>query len=797
MTTEPQTPDTGLPGRAYLAMALVAGTVLLYEVAITRVMSVILWYHFAFLSVSLAMLGLGAPGVWYSLRTPRPGSLRLALLGAGIAVPGSIIALFKLGYLLPVMGERFPSLGNLLHGAIVLSLVSVFVPLLALGAAVCLLLLQARGRAIGRMYGADLLGATAGALVVVPLMNVIPTPALIAGAGILPLLAAWLVCSPKPRMAPVIAVAIVLGMLWGEPFHLRHGKQYREPDDVLFEKWTPTARLVVLPNRYFNIFFGQDEDAGFVWGRGTKYDPAMQRMEQYWLEQDGSAGTAITELRGSPADMDFLLYDVTSVGYQVGTPRRACVIGAGGGRDILTALRAGVTAVDAVELNPHIIAALSGPFADFSGDVYHLPGVHAIASEGRSFLTRSTGAYDVLQISLIDSWAATAAGAYALSENYLYTREALQLYWKRLAPNGLISITRWSRGERQMESPRLALIAMAALEREGVPAPRDHVAIVQAGAMATLLVSETPWAGERLTQLRTACEQRGFDLQWPLAAGLPPNSLVTRILANGPAEYTERGYDLSPSADDRPFFFQTVPVFGRTDWMASDALSTNDHASVLLRLLLTIMTVLTVGLFAAPFLLARRLERHPGFWRGCGYFAAIGIAFMLVEAPWIQRFILYLGHPSYATTVVLATLLLGAGLGSIVASRVAGATVKRLGWLLPVVVVLLTLVLDPVFHATLGLPFTTRVGITLLGLAPTGFCMGFAFPTGMVQFGDGNKPWFWALNGAAGVLATVCSLALAMAIGFTQVALLGAACYVIAWLLLPGTAYPAADAPAA
>lgn len=777
--------------RTYVAMALVAGAVLLYEVAITRVLSVILWYHFAFLSISLAMLGLGLPGVWYSLRAPRPGSLRLALLVAGAAVPTSIVVIFQLGYFTPIVGALFPSIGSLLHARVILALACVFVPLLALGSAVCLMLLQAPGRSIGRMYGADLLGATVGALLVVPLMTAVPTPVLLAGAGFLPLIAAGLVYRPVPRAAIVIAVLIGCVMLWGEPLRLRYGKQYREPENLRFEKWTPTARITVFPD----IFFLEDKDTGFVWGMGEKFDFSSAKVDQLWLEQDGSAGTPITRLAGDPADLTYLFYDVTSVGYQVDTPPRTCIIGAGGGRDILTALKAGATEVDAVELNPHIIEAVSGPFGEFSGDVYHRPGVRAIASEGRSYLTRAVGDYDMVQISLIDSWAATAAGAYALSENYLYTVEAMRLYWHRLAPHGMVSVTRWIRGVQQLESTRVALLAARALELEGVERPLEHVAAIQASAMATVLVARDPWTGDRLARLRQVCDARGFTLLWPVTdTDAVTAPLIVRTLRDGVDALAASGFAVTPPTDDKPFFFQTVPIFGRTEWLASDELSTNDHAAVLLRMLLTVMTVATLALFCSPFVLARRLERHPGFWRGAAYFTCIGLAFMLAEAPWVQRFILYLGHPSYATTVVIAALLLGAGVGALTAARIPAARAKRLGFLLPAAVAALTLTFAPIFTTTLGLPFPARVLLSACALVPTGFLMGFAFPLGMMQFGDGNKAWFWALNGAAGVLATVFSLALAMTIGFTLVSLVGAAFYFVAWLLLPAQSYVAEPA---
>ncbi|MFT3768873.1 MAG: hypothetical protein QM820_25805 [Minicystis sp.] len=771
---------------AYAAIALVSAAVLLFEVAVTRVLSVVLWYHFAFLAISLAMLGLGLPGVWFTLRRPGRAALPIALLAAAIVVPGSIVVLFRAGEIVTKAQHAAPDLGVFAQGGMLLVLACVLAPFLALGSAVCLLLVRAEGRLVGRMYAADLLGATAGALAIVPLLNVVPTPLVIAGAGLLPLIAAALVVEGSTRritrsLAAVIAVALIGAMIWGEPFRLRASKSYVEPEDLLFVKWTPTARITIFPD----IFYLEDKEAGFGWGMGSKYRPVP--IEQLWIEQDASAGTPITRLTGSPADLHHLLFDVTSAGYQLRPARRACVIGGGGGRDILTALAAGATDVDAVELNPHIVAALSGPFKAFSGDVYHLPGVHAHVGEGRSFLTHARGDYDLIQISLIDSWAATAAGAFALSENYLYTVDALRLYWRRAAKDGIVSISRWMWGDRQLEGGRLANLAVEALRLEGVPDPRKHIAVVQAWSVGTFLLSKAPFDAAAIRKLDSICATRGFRRHWPRTSDTPGDSIVASVLADGTAAYEERGVDLSPSTDDRPFFFQTLRLFGGVDRAFLATLSNNEHSVAMLRTLLGVVTVATLALFFLPFLFRGRVSTAgrfaPGLWLGSGYFSAIGVAFMLIEVPWMQRFVLYLGHPSYATTVVLAALLLGAGAGSFAAARVDLAALRRFGPALPALLLVQNLVLGPVFAATLGLDFPVRVILSVLLLAPAGFLMGFPFAAGMTAFGDAHKPWFWAMNGSASVLASVCSLAVSMSFGFTRAAVVGAGFYLIAYLL--------------
>jgi hypothetical protein len=639
-----------------------------------------------------------------------------------------------------------------------------------------------------------------GALLIVPLLHLVPTPLIIAGAGFLPLVASLLVAEERARktvagFAGGIALVLVGSMISGAPFRLRASKSYVEPENLLYVKWTPTARITIFPDIFY--LNQKDKKAGFGWGMGSKYVP--EPIEQLWIEQDSSAGTPITKLTKPVAELDHLLFDVTSAGYQLRPAHRVAVIGGGGGRDILTALRAGATDVDAVELNQHIVDALSGPLKAISGDVYHLPGVHANVSEGRSFLTHSRGEYDLIQISLIDSWAATAAGAFALSENYLYTVDALRLYWRRTARDGMVSISRWMWGDRQLEGGRLANLAAEALRLEGVADPKKHIAVAQAWSVGTFLLSKVPFDEPALARLDAVCSERGFRRHWPVKrcgegdaacdreSQTPGDSIVASVLTDGIAGYEKRGLDLSASTDDRPFFFQTIHLFGNVDKAFLATLSNNEHSVTMLRTLLGVVSAATLVLFFLPFLFRGKVSQAgrfaPGLWLGSAYFSAIGVAFMLVEVPWMQRFVLYLGHPSYATTVVLAALLLGAGAGSFAAGRFDHAAVRRLGPALPALLLLLNFTLGPVFQATLGLDFTLRVILSVVLLAPAGFLMGFPFASGMTAFGDAHKPWFWAMNGSASVLASVCSLAVSMSFGFTLAAVVGVSFYLLAYLL--------------
>ena len=780
-------PDSRSSPASLVAIALVSATVLLYEIAVTRVLSTVVWYHSAFLSISVAMLGIGAPGVWFALRRPSTDALPRLLVVAALLVPLSIVGLVKGRPLVDPGQERL----GLWLTFVILCLLGA---MLSLGSSVCLLLLSAPGRSIGRMYGADLLGAMVGAAASAPLLYWAPTPALIAGCGLLPAAAALLVRPGRPA-APVLAATAVLAVIaWGEPLHLRYSKLYAEegPLAPLHELWTPTARICVLAT---NPYKKWSAEIPWAWGFGSRYQPTSVR--ELWIDQDGCAGTPIENLTGDPSALTHLAFDVTSVGYQVFAPRDVCVIGAGGGRDIASALSLGATRIDAVELNAAIVELMSGPLREFSGAIYHRPGVAAQVSEGRNFLERTDRRYDLLQISLVDTWAATSAGAYALSENYLYTVEAFRLYWERLNDGGVLSISRWTDLRRPVEGARLVLLAEAALESLGVPEPRRHLLFVTGGggAVGTLLVTRRPVDNHVLARLEEVDRTRGFERLWPEDASAAKASFVHRILTQGSGSLDATGFDLSPPTDDRPFFFQSARILGARDDASGVESDENVRAVAVLRTVVLVLTGLAVVLFLAPFALGKSRSRSPGFWPGSAYFALIGIAFMLVELPWIQRSILYVGHPTYAASTVLASLLLGAGLGSAASTRASRTVTNRVLLLTPLVVGLVNGILNEVFHATMGLELWQRIVVCSALFVPSGFCAGFWFPVGMVRFTDRHKAWFWAVNGVFGVAASAVSLASAMLIGFRATGIIGACAYLVAavFALRAGSA----DAPAA
>jgi hypothetical protein len=757
-----------------VAIALVSSAVLLFETLVTRILSVTLHYHFVFLAISLSMLGLGAPGVWFSLRPPTWRALRVALFASALATPASVVVIVKVGAIWTV--------------SVALVILSLLAPLLALGSAVCVLLVRAEGKRVAHMYAADLIGASLGAALVIPLLRGIPTPPLVASIAFLPL-AALIVLDRRSLAVAVaassLAATLVGLLLWGRPFALHYTKRYVETTPPLYEKWSPTARVTVF-KQDASLSDTSGNEVGFTffgWGMGTRFTPGEH--EGLWLEQDGSAGTPIVRWSRDRPVPDFLDYDVTSIGYQLGRRLdRVAIVGGGGGRDILTARGAGARDIDVIELNSYIADSVRKEFADYSGDPYDLPGVHTTIGEGRSVLAMRDARYDLIEISLIDTFAATAAGAYALSENGLYTVEAFRLYYRRLTPSGVLSVSRWCEGLSRLESARLAIVAEEALAEEGVRDPRAHMISVQAQAVADLLVFREPVDAGTLAHADQVSAERGFVRLWP-----PPSemaqTLVSTALLSGPDLFQKSGFDITPSTDDRPFFFQTIDLLAPPPPEVRARLGTSDPA-LLLRDIVLLLTACTASLFFVPLAFRHRWPRSPYLGRATAYFAAIGIAFMFVEIPMILRMTLYLGHPSRGAAVVLGALLLGAGIGSMTVARVTRRGRTALLAALPVVVLALALAFGPVAGATLSWSVGARAVVAIAALLPLGFVLGTAFPAGMILFVDVDRSWLWAVNGACSVLASVAALALAMVTGLRAVMVFGALAYVSTGLIWLG-----------
>jgi SAM-dependent methyltransferase len=736
-----------------------------------------MWYHFAFMAISLAMFGLAAGAVLVEVMKKRDPHLTLANIGLLFALSSAVC--FTAQLYIPADPES-----ELAWTALAFTLISI--PFVFAGMAVCVALTRFPAHT-GSLYAVDLAGSAAGCVLTIPILNHIHAPtAVILNAAIAALAAVAFSVHIKGRlrmfsMASCLALLFITAMnqntKWIDIKWIKGGRNW---GDGLYEKWNALSRIYVRET-------GNDP---FGWGMSPAYEP-KQKLEQLYLNIDSGAATVITKFDGKLEPLEHLKYDVTALVHYLRKPTSVLVIGVGGGRDILTSLVFGEKRVVGVEINPDILEVLTNRFPDYVGNLQKNPAVTLVHDEARSYIARSPEKFGIIQASLIDTWAATSAGAYVLTENGLYTKEAWRTFLDHLTPDGILTMSRWYYEAQPAETLRLAALATAGLIDAGVQNPRQHVMIVRKQdsselgqySVATILVSRQPFTDaeiDRMTDLSRAMEF--LPVLTPRYAELPEfEAVVTR----GKYEQLIRSYPLNIEAptDDNPFFFHMLrpgDLLKASTYQGMNQL--NLKAEKVLGTLLGIVVALSAIAIVAPLALRKRVRQAHSRLLMI-YFAAIGLAFMMVEIGQLERLIVFLGHPIYGLTVVLFVLLLASSVGSLCSHRFGHWI-----WLLPVLLAAFILVSPAVTRQLAAASTPVRVLVSALLLFPSGFFMGMAFPLGVKQarYSDEGAPtaWYWGINGAFSVISSVLALIVAVFWGVTVTLLVGLFSYVLALVAL-------------
>ena len=776
-------------------VGLISFSSIALELLVTRIFSVTLHYHYAFMVVSLAMLGISAGGLWAFLApaAAAPEAEERRLAGAAIGFGVSAVAATLLHLFLP-------------HGLLPMALyllvnfVAFAVPFTFVGAFLALVF-RADAARIGTLYMVDLVGAALGAATAALVLGPLSAPSavlLMAAIGVLP--AALL--RARRGWGLVVVGVLVAGLVSDQahPWMRAHwvkGNEVRE-DVVELDLW----------NAYSNVRVLAHERIGFPgWGNRHRATdrPALHRH----VEIDADAGTWIMR-DGARADLSYLETDLTNLAYQVRTPDTALVIGVGGGRDLLSGLRFGVRRIVGVEINPLFKELLEGPFREYSGNLLGHPQVEFVVDDGRAFLEASEDHFDLIQLSLVDTWAASSAGAYILTENSLYTVEAFRTYFRHLSDSGILSMARFS-FTPPSQLLRLVTTARAAAEELGIEDFSRRIVVVRmthennesAGVVLYKADGYSPAETERIMAF---CQELGLEAVWvpgvPLE-GTPIRVIFQEFLSARSLQplLDSYPYDVSPSTDDRPFFFLMVHFsdvvgdwFGYgSKWRSSLFSEVNFKTVSVLFQLLGAVLLLTVVVILFPLFLVsrRRRQRIEGIGPELGYFAALGVGFMMMEVPLIQRFSVFLGHPVLSLAVVLVSVLFFSGIGSYLAGRVPEASLTRWARVLLSAIVFLAVItalgLDPVLDATRHWSLEGRIALTICLLAPVAVPMGTAFPLGVRHLGGRGVdriPWYWGVNGACSVFGSVFVMVVALFMGFWTGLLLGAASYLLALLVL-------------
>lgn len=785
----------------YAGLFMVTLATLMYEILLTRIFSVTMWYHFAFVAISVALFGMTVGAMIVFLRprafTPERVSTHLTLSALGFAV--SIVFSFLTYLSIPFV----PQISLVGLYSIVLIYAVISLPFVFSGVCVSLALTKFPPH-ISTLYAFDLAGAAAGCVLLIYTLRLTDGPTavlIVAGlAGIGGALFALETANLRLRWAAVACGLILTTLAAGHAWLAAHQRPLLRPLWVkgrlesrpLYEKWNPFSRIQVRgdPRR---------EVTPFGWGLSDAY-PRERTVRQLQLDIDASASTPLTAFDGDRARVEHLKYDVTNLAHYIRQGARVLIIGTGGGRDVLSALVFGQRSVVAVEINGDILDAANQVFGDFTGHLDQDPRVRFVKDEARSYIARLPERFDIIQASLVDSWAATAAGAFVLAENSLYTVEAWTTFLQRLTPNGVLTFSRWYSRDRPDEMYRMTSLAVAALARLGVTDPRGHIVVIrhllrgEAGdrpeGVGTILVSRAPFSDGDLDTLEGVARRMHFDaILTPRAAG----DAVYAGLAWGPgAERVIATFPLNIAAptDDSPFFFQMLrprDVIRVQLWRQPGPNKQNLTAVFVLEALMFTVIALTMACIIVPVALTTRRSLVSGTASFSLFFLSIGLGFMLVEISQMQRLIMFLGHPTYALSVVLFVLLLSSGLGSYTTGRVAEHGIVRSGlWRLGLLIGVLAVfgALTPwVVRSFQAVETSNRILIAALILAPLGFFLGMVFPTGMrlaTRQVPALAPWLWGLNGATSVCGSVLAVVIALTWGISAAFWTGVGAYLLA-----------------
>ena len=767
-----------------IALLLTTLSALLLELSLTRLFSVVLFYHYAFLAISLAVLGLASGGIIARLlpRNFTPSEHRnlmskICMAACVSLVPALQFALDTNVWLVTTWETAF---------RLALLFFTFLIPF-GLAGFVIASTIVAGSKRIASLYFYDLLGGSLGCLLFVPIMGKLGGPNAVLTVGALWAVTAvvWAIGS---RSKPLLlgSVALTLAMLAlvavngdGRIFDIRYMRGQPVAEEV-FSKWNSFSRISV------------QEDAV---------------DDRLWILIDGGAGTWLStgELDGEKGDELRALFGSygPDMAFWLRRPETSMVIGSGGGIDLMRALLGGSERTFAVEINP-IIAddVMRGEFEKFSNHLYTRPGMEVFVEDGRTFVRRTPERFDVIQLSQVDTWASSSSGGYTLTESYLYTVEAFEDYLAKLTDDGLVSVSRWE-FKRPRETLRLTAIALEALERFGAANPANHLMVILENIddegmmrMGTVIAGRSPFTRRQVEAVRKRADESGMSIAW--APGLAGGEPVYReMITAEPREtfFDRYDFNVTPIYDDSPFFFFT----GRwsntfRDLFAFDPSgdSVNTGAQFLLVAVL-ILSLAAVALFLfVPLLFHQRsFPTEKSVIPYLAFCTGIGLAYIVVEISLIHRFVVFLGQPIYSLTVVVFLFLLSSGLGS----RLSG-TIPEERLVRPVRLVMGGIVLLLAVYSFL-LPWLTRtmqaepthlkILIVAAVVFPLGFLMGMPFPSALrlaAATGQDVIEWVWAVNAAATVLGSVAAVFVFVLLGITWAVILGGAAYGVSAILM-------------
>lgn len=794
------------------AVFVISAAALGYEILLMRLFSIIQWHHFAYMVISLALLGYGVSGTFLTLMHRRlegrfAGAFIINAVLFGIASPVCFLVVQRVPFNTLELLWDSRQWGLLLFAYLLL-----FIPFFFAANCICLAFTRFGGR-IARIYSYDLIGAGVGALGMVLALLVMHPMTVLQCLGAMGLAAAAIASLEIPvrhhrRVVPLLitlgALMILMPRHWLElnmsPYK-DLSQALRVPRaEVVAEATSPLGVITVVSSPQIPLRHAP----------GMSLNSTTEPPAQLGVYSDGDMLGAITRYSGEPQSVAYLDYLTSALPYHLSNPRRTLILGLGGGSGVLQAFYHDVEHIDAVELNPQVVRLIREDFGSFSGWSSLQDKVRIHIGEARGYVAGNEMDYDLIQLALSDASTAASGGLYALSESYLYTTEGLEEYLGHLQPGGLLAVTLQLRLPPR-DGLKLIATAVAALRGSGVQRPGQRLVMIRGWKTSTLLVKNGPFAAPEIAQLKTFCNERSFDLVYYPGMG-PDEANAYNILsqpyyfqaasilvgeeAQAQAFLANYKFDISPATDDRPYFHsffkwrvlpEILSLYGRGGISLLE-LGYPVLIVTLLQAFLASLLLIFVPLFFIKRNKAKGKTGDNAFaWRVAVYFFCIGLAFLFIEIAFMQRFVLFLSHPIYAIAVVLSGFLVFSGLGSRYAPRFPSQ--GRRWPVLPIVILLGLLalgylwLLGPLFDRLMALSDVAKIIIAFGLIAPLAFCMGMPFPLGLARVSEGAAqlvPWAWGINGCASLISAILATLLAIHFGFTVVILLALALYVVA-----------------
>ncbi|MFQ6005100.1 MAG: spermidine synthase [Woeseia sp.] len=797
-----------LPRFVFPATLLISSAAIGYEILLMRLLSIVQWHHFAYMIISLALLGYGASGTFIAIaRRYLEARFASAFATSALLFGVAMVACFVLGQRLPFNALEVvwnPRQFLYLAGIYLVFFVPFFFAASCIGLALTCLRFQ-----ISRIYLFDLLGAGTGAASIIGALFLMTPQNALKLLALLALAASALVISTKGRRLMLVQGIVAAVLLVGLPqswLDLRIS-QFKGLSQAL--QVVDTRVLAQYSNALGLVTVVDSPTIPFRDAPGLSLNTNSEPPEQIAVFTDGDAMSVITRYDGDPDSLTYMDDLAAALPYQLLDEPSVLILGGGGGTDVLMALRHGAREVDVVELNPVMIRLVGESYADFAGNIYDDVRVAVHEGEARGFVARQTRRYDLIQVTLLDSFSASGSGVQSLNESYLYTVEAVKEYLGQLAPGGILAITRWLRMPPR-DSLKLFATAVEALTRAGFDSPGRQLAMVRSWNTSTLLVRNGPIADEDIALIREFSRSRSFDTAY--YPGMPAGEAnrynilaepylfdgATSLLSNDAVDFVDRyKFEITPATDNQPYFFH---FFKWSSLPETLALRHRGGAGLIewgyLILVGTLVQALVIGasLILLPLLLSKRAWSRGTGTRMGAYFFLLGLAFMFIEMAFIQKLILFLSHPLYSVAVVLSGFLVFAGTGSGYSKRLQRQIGKRK--CAPITIVIAAIVVIALVYLLLlpellgrlvGLPDVFKVSLSFIIIAPLAFFMGMPFPIGLGKVAEEAAdfvPWAWGLNGYASVASTSMATLLAIEFGFTVVVMLALGLYVAAAFII-------------